>query len=190
MHIYFVTLHADTQQDFASHLEPLVRKHSSKRFEFAFDPAGEHKIFDYRILWRSSSAEPMAVEVGLDIIHVSPKEEIFHLLLNRKIDGLFYVTHANFGDIYSEISQMRLLLPPQLLKQSGLMQGGIYFRNDVANLLPEDLKSLSHSLKLSLYVETPAKIPHTCADIFSKINQRLTRSRKPNAHTGQPDLQI
>ena len=189
MQIYFVTLNSDTQRSFISQIEPFVRSHSPTRFEFSFDPAGSHKIFDYRILWRRSSAEPVAIEVGLDILHLAPTGDMFHLLLNRKIDGLFYVTNASFGDVYSEISQMKWLLPQQLLRQPGLTQGGIYFRDDVESLLPEDLKSLSHSLKLSLYVETPSKIAQTCTDIISKINQSLMRSPKLNPRTG-PSVQI
>ena len=188
MHIYFITLQAETQKAFVAHLESFVRKYNPKRFEFAFDPEGAHKIYDYRILWKASSVEPISGEVGLDVIHLSDKGDLFHLLLNRKIDGLFYVTNSHFGDVYSEISQMRLLLPPQLLKQNKLTQGGVYFRDDVGSLLPEDLKTLSQTLKLPLYVETPQKVPHTCADIVHRLYQSNPRNKIPDLNTDQVDL--
>lgn len=190
MHLYFVTLDEDAQKSFLSHFETFIRKCSPKRFEFAFDPEGKNKIYDYRILWRPSSIESVGVEVGISVINLSEKNAAFHFFLDRPLEGLFYVVHSGFGELYSDIAQMRLILPDRLLRREGLVQGGLYFRDDVGEYLPEDLKAVSTALRLPLYVEKPNNVPNVCSHIINRICQVVSERKGTNILKDQADLPI
>jgi hypothetical protein len=190
MQIYFLTLHADTQEEFIKHFESFARKHAPQRFDFAFDPEQAHRIHDYRILWRATTAEHIAIEVGINIIHLSHLSPPFHALLQRPLDGLFLVSNANFSNAYTEMAQLKSLMPPSLLAQKGLTPGSIYFREDIKDILPEDIQALSKALGLTLYAEIPQNISHVCADIVTRLYEKSAKANASPLLRDQANLPI